>query len=128
MSDPIADMLTRIRNGYLAGLSSVSVPHSRIKRELAELLSHEGWVGKVGDKKDDDRSVTINLRYQSGLPVAEHIKRISRPGLRVYRKTSDLRPVRRGYGLVILSTSRGLMTGLEAKRSKMGGEVLVEIW
>jgi len=127
MSDPIADMLTRIRNGYLAGLSSVSVPHSRIKRELAELLSREGWVGKVEGKKGD-QSFTINLRYQSGQPVAEHIKRISRPGLRVYRKTSDLRPVRRGFGLVILSTSKGLMTGSDARKSKMGGEVLAEIW
>src|SRR2546429_7441685 len=127
MSDPIADMLTRIRNGYLAGLASVSVPHSRIKRELAELMSREGWVGKVEGKKGD-QSFTINLRYQSGQPVAEHIKRISRPGLRVYRKTSDLRPVRRGFGLVILSTSKGLMTGSDARKSKMGGEVLAEIW
>src|SRR5437660_9742907 len=91
MSDPIADMLTRIRNGYLAGLSSVSVPHSRIKRELAELLSREGWVGKVEGKKGD-QSFAINLRYQSGQPVAEHIKRISRPGLRVIAKLLTFAP------------------------------------
>jgi small subunit ribosomal protein S8 len=126
MSDPIADMLTRIRNGYLAGLSSVSIPHSRIKHELAMLLSREGWIGKV--EKGDGRSFTVNLRYDSGKPIAEHIKRISRPGLRVYRKTRDLRPVRRGFGLVILSTSRGLRTGSDAKKEKLGGEVLAEIW
>lgn len=127
MSDPIADMLSRIRNGYLAGLSSVSVPHSRIKRELAEVLSREGWVGKV-EKGEDERSFVINLRYESGKPVAEHIKRVSRPGLRIYRKTRDLKPVRRGYGLVVLSTSKGIKTGLDAKKEKLGGEVLVEVW
>jgi small subunit ribosomal protein S8 len=127
MSDPIADMLTRIRNGYLAGLSSVEVPTSRLKRELAELLSREGWIGKVEGKKEA-RTFTINLRYQSGLPAAEHIRRISKPGLRVYRKTSELKPIRRGFGLIVLSTSKGLMTGTNARKNKMGGEVLVEIW
>ena len=127
MSDPIADMLTRIRNGYLAGLSSVEVPYSHLKRDLADLLSREGWVGKIETGKDP-RSFTINLRYHSGIPAAEHIKRISKPGLRVYKKTSELRPVRRGFGLVILSTSKGLKTGDDARKDRLGGEVLVEIW
>lgn len=127
MSDPIADMLTRIRNGYLAGLSEVSVPYSRLKLELAELLSKEGWIGKIESGKDP-RAFTVNLRYHSGVPAAGHIKRISKPGLRVYRKTSELRPVRRGFGLEILSTSRGLKTGTDARKERLGGEILVEVW
>ena len=127
MSDPIADMLTRIRNGYLAGLSEVVVPYSRLKKDLADLLSREGWIGKV-EKGSDPRSFTIHLRYHGGVPAAGHIKRISRPGLRIYRKAGDLRPVRRGFGLVILSTSKGLKTNTEAHKDRLGGEVLVEVW
>ncbi len=127
MQDPIADMLTRIRNGYLSHLSEVTVPFSKIKLELAKLLSKQGVVGAVREDKDG-RSFVVELSYANGEPKVSHIKRVSKPGIRIYRKAKELRPVRRGLGLVVVSTSQGLMTDADARKKSMGGEVLVEVW
>lgn len=127
MQDPIADMLTRIRNGYLSHLSEVTVPFSKIKLELAKVLSAKGVIGKVRAEKDG-RSFVVELRYDDGQPKVSHIKRISKPGIRIYRKAKEIRPVRRGLGLTVISTSQGLMTDAEARKKSMGGEVLVEVW
>ena len=127
MTDPIADMLTRIRNAYASRLPETSIPYSKVKVELAELLSRRKLIGKVTVNKDK-YEIIVGLLYQDGAPALLHLKRISRPGLRVYKKISDVRRVRSGLGTVVISTSRGLMTGEEARKAKMGGEVLAEVW
>lgn len=127
MSDPIADMLTRIRNAYASKLSETSIPYSKVKVELAELLSRKGLVGGVKVNKDK-YEITVSLLYRDGTPAITYLKRISRPGLRVYKKIAKVRPVRSGLGMVVISTSKGLMTGEEAKKAKLGGEVLAEVW
>jgi len=127
MTDPIADMLTRIRNGYMARLAQVVIPYSNLKLQLGKLLSAKGWVGEISSDKEQ-RNITVILKYETGQPVLEHIKRISRPGLRIYKRSQDLRKVRGGLGLLVISTSHGLMTGEEARKSKLGGEVIAEVW
>jgi small subunit ribosomal protein S8 len=127
MQDPVADMLTRIRNGYMSRLSSVKIPYSKLKMELARVLSSQGLVGEV--KEDDKRrEMVVELKYDAGQPAIEHIKRVSKPGLRVYQKSKKLRRVRGGLGLLVVSTSKGLMTGDEARKNKLGGEVVAEVW
>lgn len=127
MTDSIADMLTRIRNGYAVGLAEVAVPYSRMKEELAKLLSSRGLVAAVSTDKEK-RSITISLAYTDGRPALTSIRRVSRPGLRVYEKARNIRRVRRGMGTVIVSTSQGLMMGEEARKNKLGGEVLAEVY
>lgn len=127
MIDPIADMLTRIRNAYASRLLETTIPYSKVKVELAELLSRRKLIGKVTVNKDK-YEILVGLLYQDGVPALLHLKRISKPGLRVYKKVSQVRSVRSGLGTVVISTSRGLMTGEEARKAKMGGEVLAEVW
>lgn len=127
MTDPIADMLTRIRNAYASRLLETSIPYSKVKVELAELLSRRKLIGKVTVNKDK-YEIVVGLLYQDGVPALLHLKRISKPGLRVYKKISQVRRVRSGLGTVVISTSQGLMTGEEARKAKMGGEVLAEVW
>lgn len=127
MTDPIADMLTRIRNAYASRLLETSIPYSKVKVELAELLSRRKLIGKVTVNKDK-YEIIVGLLYQDGVPALLHLKRISKPGLRVYKKISQVRRVRSGLGTVVISTSQGLMTGEEARKAKMGGEVLAEVW
>lgn len=127
MTDPIADMLTRIRNAYASRLLETTIPYSKVKVELAELLCRRKLIGKVTVNKDK-YEILVGLLYQDGVPALLHLKRISKPGLRVYKKISQVRSVRSGLGTVVISTSRGLMTGEEARRAKMGGEVLAEVW
>lgn len=127
MQDPIADMLTRIRNAYMARLASTVVPYSKIKLELAKLLSKRGFVGRV-TYADGSREFKIALNYNGDKPALEHVKRISSPGVRVYIKSQNLRRVRSGLGVTLISTSKGIMTGDEAKAKKLGGEVIAEAW
>lgn len=128
--DPIADMLTRIRNGQKAGHASVVLPASNIKQRLAQLLCEEGYVGDVSmDGQGAERKLTIKLKYdQERRGVIDGLQRVSRPGLRIYRGYSELESVRGGLGVAILSTSRGLLTDREARARKIGGEVLCRVW
>ena len=125
MSDPIADMLTRIRNAQLAEKVSVSVPLSKVKTAIAQVLKDEGYiesfVSKVGESKP---SLEIGLKYYAGKPVIEKIERVSRPGLRIYKPARDVPKVMNGLGVAIMSTSRGVMTDRKARESGVGGEVL----
>ncbi|HET7713962.1 MAG TPA: 30S ribosomal protein S8 [Patescibacteria group bacterium] len=127
MSDPIADMLARIRNAYGSRLPQTSVPYSKVKVELAELLKRKGLIGEVKVNKEK-YEITLSLIYHGDTPAITYLKRISRPGLRVYKKISKVRRVRSGLGMVVISTSKGLMTGEEAKKAKLGGEILAEVW
>jgi small subunit ribosomal protein S8 len=129
MSDPIADMLVRIRNAQLVGHTEVSMPASKLKASIAQVLKDEGYIedfalreagGKAGAKKE----LRIGLKYYAGRPVIERLERVSKPGLRVYRGRDDIPRVMNGLGVAILSTSRGVMTDRKARADGVGGEVL----
>lgn len=125
MQDPIADMLTRIRNGQMAGKVRVTMPLSRQKRAIAELLKDEGYVrDALEEEVDGKRLLTVVLKYHEGKPVIDRVARVSRPGLRVYKSKDDLPRVLDGLGIAVISTSRGLMTDRAARSAGHGGEVL----
>ncbi len=125
MSDPIADMLTRIRNGQAAGKVSVTLPASKKKLAIANVLKDEGYITDVSTSDVDGKPVMeITLKYFQGKPVIEMVKRVSRPGLRIYKGRDELPKVRGGLGIAIVSTSRGLMTDREARKQGHGGEVI----
>ena len=128
-SDPIADMLTRIRNAQKARLPEVTMPASRLKGEIARILQAEGYVGAVTAGDPLRRELRLALKYTpEGEPVIRGLRRDSRPGLRRYRGHGDLPRVLGGMGLAILSTSSGIMADKEARRRKLGGEVLCSVW
>jgi small subunit ribosomal protein S8 len=125
MTDPISDMLTRIRNGQKAQKVSVSMPASRAKLAVAEVLVAEGYLADVGVEGDGPkRTMTIKLKYHHGQPVIERLERASRPGLRYYARSDDLPKVQDGLGVAIVSTSKGVMTDRQARAERHGGEVL----
>ena len=125
MSDPIADMLTRIRNGYAVGSVSVSMPSSGIKQAVARVLQEEGFIdGCTVAEENGKKTLTVTLRYFEGVPVINQLQRVSRPGKRVYCHSSDIPAVNNGLGVVVVSTSKGIMTGREAKTSGTGGELI----
>lgn len=129
-TDPISDLLSRIRNAQKAGHASLSVPGSRIKQRIAEILRDEGYLQEVtAQGAGPTRTISITLKYDgSRAGVIDGIKRVSSPGLRVYRSHDKLESVRGGLGVSVLSTSQGVMSDLEAKRRKLGGEVLCSVW
>jgi len=125
MSDPIADMLTRIRNAQLAEKASVSMPSSKVKVAIAAVLKEEGYVEKFSVNPAGGKPVLdIELKYYAGRPVIERIERISKPGLRIYKGCEDIPRVMNGLGVAIVSTPKGVMTDRKARASKVGGEVL----
>lgn len=130
ISDPIADMLTRLRNASRARKPEVVVPASRSKREIARILQEEGFVADVREDREGPRLVLrITLKYVDGkAPVLTGLRRISRPGLRVYAGKTEIPRVLGGLGLVIVSTSRGIMTGAQARKGQLGGEILAYVW
>jgi small subunit ribosomal protein S8 len=130
MNDPIADILTRIRNGLHAGHERVTVPASRIKEDLCRVLKEEGYIRDYAMVEDDKQGVLhVELKYRkNGSPVIQELKRVSKPSLRVYIKSEEIRQVRSGLGISIVTTSRGLMTSKQARREHVGGEVLCEVW
>ncbi|GIX27519.1 MAG: 30S ribosomal protein S8 [Burkholderiales bacterium] len=125
MSDPIADMLTRIRNAQAAEKSSVSMPSSKLKVAIAKVLKEEGYIEDFAVREAEGKLVLeIALKYYAGRPVIETIERVSRPGLRVYRGSREMPKVMNGLGIAIVSTSRGVMTDYQARAAGIGGEVL----
>lgn len=129
LTDPIADMLTRIRNGGLARKAAVNVPYSRHKEEIARLLRDEGYVEAVSVTDEDRPQLQVTLRYSaSRQPVIKGIERVSRPSLRVYVGAKEIPAVRRGLGVSIVSTPQGLLSDREARRQGVGGEVLCKVW
>lgn len=130
MTDPIADMLTRIRNANLVRHESLEVPASKLKREIADILKREGFIRDAEYIEDGKQGILrIFLKYgPNNERVITGLKRISKPGLRVYAKNDEIPRVLRGLGIAVLSTSKGVMTDKEARQSKVGGEVLAYIW
>jgi len=125
MTDPIADMLTRIRNAQLIRKTSVNMPSSKIKTAIAQVLKDEGYIdGFAVRDKAGKPELEISLKYYAGQPVIEKIERVSRPGLRIYRGREELPKVMNGLGVAIMSTSRGVMTDRKARATGVGGEVL----
>lgn len=130
MTDPIADMLTRIRNANNAGHANVEIPSSNIKKSIAEILLQEGYI-KAFDIKDDGKqgTLTVNLKYlDDKQKVIRGIKRISKPGLRIYANKDELPRVLNGLGIAIISTSNGIMTDKAARKNGVGGEVICYVW
>ena len=130
MTDPISDLLTRLRNASMVKKATVEVPASKIKYSIVKILESEGYVDSVEQYQDGARNMLrVSLKYDDMRQSAiTQIRRISKPGLRIYRKANDIRPVRSGYGFSILSTPNGLMTSREAKKRRLGGEVICEIF
>jgi small subunit ribosomal protein S8 len=130
MTDPIADMLTRIRNAVRVERPHVQIPASKVKRGLAEVLKREGYIWDWEEVQAEPASqLRIYLKYgPNGEKVIRHIKRVSKPGRRVYSGAADLRPILNGLGISIISTSRGVVSDREARQRKLGGEVLCELW
>jgi small subunit ribosomal protein S8 len=126
LTDPISDMLTRIRNGQKAKKVQVSMPASKLKVSIAKVLEAEGYLDGIAteDEENNKRTLTLTLRYYEGQPVIERIERASRPGLRLYSRASELPTVLGGLGVVIVSTSNGVMTDRQARAQGRGGEVL----
>lgn len=125
MTDPIADFLTRIRNGQAASKTSVSMPSSRLKCAVAQVLADEGYIKGYSVSDEDGKSVlSIDLKYYNGKPVIESIQRASRPGLRQYKSKNDIPRIQNGLGVAIVSTSKGVMSDRQARAAGQGGEVL----
>ena len=127
VTDPISDFLIRLQNAALVGKESVMVPSSKMTRALSDLLAREGYIAEV-DKKGKKSSLSVLLAYKNGRPAINGVKRISKLSRRVYFGVRDLRPVKRGHGLLVLSTPAGVVTGREAREKRVGGEALFEIW
>ncbi|HEY4768011.1 MAG: 30S ribosomal protein S8 [Chloroflexota bacterium] len=130
VTDPIADMLTRIRNASAARHRELTMPSSRVKREIARILTDEGFIESFTTAQDGVvELLSVRLKYVEGhTPVMSGLKRISKPGLRVYARKTEIPRVLGGLGLAILSTSRGIMTGQQARKLNLGGEVLCYVW
>jgi len=124
MTDPISDMLTRIRNAQMTERAVVAMPSSKVKIAIAKVLKDEGYIDGFKVSEEAKPQLEIALRYYAGRPVIEKIERVSRPGLRIYKSKSDIPPVMNGLGIAIVSTSRGVMTDRKARAAGVGGEVL----
>jgi len=129
MTDPITDMLNRIKNAQAIAKIEVLVPLSRIKNEIAMILSKENFIGEVKKTtKGKAKILKISLKYDNGVQAIAGFKRISKPGQRIYERFSEIRKVHGGYGISIVSTSKGLMTDKDARKQKIGGEIICQIW
>ena len=129
MTDPIADMLTRIRNANQMRHATVDMPASKLKRQVLELLKKEGYIVNISVIKGDVQdTLRVTLKYMQNDRVIKGLKRISKPGLRVYAKTNEIPKVLNGLGIAVISTSNGIVTDREARKQKVGGEILAYVW
>jgi len=131
VNDPIGDMLIRIKNGYLARKDVVEVPYSRMKEEIAKILAKEGYLRNVKSQMSNVKTgkiLRIELKYEGKRPAIEEVKRISKPGVRIYARAGEIPRVKYGFGITIVSTSKGIMTDKEAKKKNLGGEVICQVW
>jgi len=129
VNDPVADFLNRLKNASAIGKASVSVPFSNFKLAIAEKLKESGYVKSIDKKgKKVKKTLDVALRYEEGRAAIQGVKRVSKPGRRVYKRSLEIMPVRYGHGSLFLSTPKGVMTDKEARKAKLGGEALFEIW
>ena len=127
MNDTISDLLTRIRNGQMSNKKSISVPYSKMKESICKVMLDEGYIDGYSSDEGQIRTLVVELKYFEGKPVIDYIKRVSRPGLRIYKSSDEIPLVKNGLGICIISTSQGLMTGKTAKEKKCGGEIICYI-
>ncbi len=129
MTDPITDMLNQVRNAQAVAKPEVLLPFSKLKNQIGLILQQEGFVADVKKvAKDKMKAMKIVLKYDNGIPAIEGAKRVSKPGQRIYVKNTEIRKVRGGFGISIISTPKGLMTNNQARKAKLGGEVMLEVW
>ena len=130
LTDPIGDMFSRIRNGQMRSLHSIDVPSSNFRRNILEILKNEGFIKDYYIEKSENNKINlkVNLKYYEGDPVIKEIKRISKPGRRVYSRATSIPRVMNGLGLAILSTPKGVMTDTEARKNNIGGEIICRIF
>ena len=128
MTDPISDMLTRIRNANRALLPAVEIPHSRMKESIAGILKREGYISEVSVEGKLPKTIKLRLKYQGKKSIIEGLKRISTPGLRHYVGATEIPRVRAGLGVSVVSTSEGVMTGTQARKKNLGGELICYVW
>ncbi len=129
MSDPISDMITKIRNAQMANISSVKVYHSKIKENILKILKHEHFIENYEViENNKKKEIIIHLKYYNKKPVITHIRRISKPSRRIYVKYEDIKPVLNNRGISIISTSKGLLVNKQAKKLGVGGELILEVW
>ena len=128
MTDPISDMLTRIRNAQRALLPSVEMPHSKMKESIAQVLKKEGYVAEVAIEGKGFKKIKLKLKYEGKKSVIEGLRRVSTPGLRRYVGATEIPRVRGGLGISVVSTSQGVMSGTQARKSNLGGELICYVW
>ena len=128
--DPIGDMITRIRNAQMRLLSSVNIPNSKFRAKILEVLKHEGYISdfKLVTNEKNIGILSVNLKYADGLPVIKEIKRVSKPGRRIYARADSISKIQNGLGLSIVSTSKGIMTDNDARNKKIGGEIICKVF
>ena len=129
-TDPIADMITRIRNGQLRKLNTVSIPNSRFRAKILDVLKDEGYISnyKILSEKQNNKSLIVDLKYNNGIPVIKNIARVSKPGRRVYAKAGSIPKIKNGLGLAIVSTSIGIMSDNDARIKNVGGEIICRVF
>ncbi len=129
-TDPIADMITRIRNGQLRKLNTVSIPNSRFRAKILDVLKDEGYISnyKILSEQQNNKSLIVDLKYNNGIPVIKNIARVSKPGRRVYAKANSIPKIQNGLGIAIVSTSMGIMSDNDARSKKIGGEVICRVF
>ncbi len=128
-TDPIADMITRIRNAQLRTLNSVAIPGAKFRAKILDVLRDEGYISDYKYKSDKNKgSLVVNLKYNNGLPVIKEIKRISKPGRRIYTKADSIPKIQSGLGIAIVSTSKGIMTDNDARSKNIGGEIICKVF
>ena len=130
LTDPVGDMITRIRNGQLRLLNKINVPSSKFRAKILDILKQEGYISdyKVLSDKKSNESLSVDLKYNNGMPVIKEIKRISKPGRRIYAKAESIPKIQNGLGLAIVSTSKGIMTDTDARTKKVGGELICKVF
>ncbi len=128
MQDPVSDMLTRIRNAQQVQNANVSMPSSKLKVAIAQVLRNEGYIGNFAVSEGPKRTLSIDLKYHKGQPVIEVLDRVSRPGLRIYRDKDELPTIQGGLGIAVISTCKGVMTDRAARKEGVGGEVLCTVF
>lgn len=130
MTDPVSDLLTRLRNASRAGLAECDIPHSKLKAAICDILVREGYLGAVAESRDErgHRILRAQLKYSDGTPAITGIDRVSRPGRRLYTTTTEIPRVLNGLGMSILTTPKGVMKDADARRQRVGGEIICNVW
>ena len=129
-TDPISDMITRIRNAQLRALNTVSIPNSKFRAKILDVLKEEGYISdyKPSSKEKNNKFLLVDLKYNNGVPVIREISRVSKPGRRIYTKAESIPKIQNGLGIAIVSTSKGIMTDNDARSQKVGGEIICRVF